>query len=133
MSNAQPDTEEDEEEEEDIGVSWSSGSQGPNREDMVASYLPEQDDWLAKTVLEMNDPGRVAALKQFGTLFPEVEDLDPVIEEFLHDLLRGQTSIAGSSRNEFQRIFESMYGGHPESDDTGSMLAEALGANVDED
>lgn len=117
---------------EDLGVSYRAGSKGPDREDMMASYLPEQDDWLAKTILELNDPGRIAALGQFDTMFPEVEDLQPVIDEFLDQLLRGRTSTGGASRDDYRKIFTAMYGGAPE-DDTGSKLAAALAADLEDD
>lgn len=122
----------DEKDTDDVGASWSSGTGGPDREEMMASYLPEQDDWLAKTILELNDPGRIAALSQFGTMFPEVEDLQPVIDEFLDELMRGRTSQGGASREDYRKIFMSMYGGNPD-DSAGSQLAAALAAGVNED
>lgn len=119
---------------EDIGVSYHAGRRGPNREDMVSSYLPAAEDWPAKTVLELNDPGRIAALAQFDRLFPEVEDLQPVINEFLDQFLRAKTSVAGMSRSEYQSIFESMYGGRPNDDKkVGQMLAEAFAADLGDD
>lgn len=98
----------------------------------MASYLPEQDDWLSKTVLDLNDPGRVAALSQIGTMYPEVEGLQPLIDKFLHDLERGRTSIGGQSRDDYRAIFQSMYGGGPE-DSAGNKLAEALAADLNDD
>lgn len=131
MSQAPDDTEEPA---DDPGVTYTAGKRGPDREDMVASYLPEQEDWLAKTVLEVNDPGRIAALREFETIFPEVGDLQPVIDEFLDRFLKGKTSIAGASRSEYQDIFMSMYGGNnKESKKAGQMLADAFAADLDDD
>lgn len=130
MAQKTPETDEDEE--EDIGVSYTAGNKGPGREDMVNEYLPEKDDWTAKTVLDLNDPGRVAVLRNIGRLFPECEHHQPVIDEFLDNFLKSRTSVAGKSRDEYQRIFESMYGGHHD-DDKGSVLAEALAADLNED
>lgn len=119
---------------EEVGVQWRTQERGPDREGMVSNYLPDQDDWLAKTVLELNDPGRIAALIEFYRIFPEVEDLQPVIDEFLEQFLRGKTSVGGASRSEYQRIFESMYGGgNSETKKAGQMLAEAVAADIDED
>lgn len=108
-------------------------SRGPDREGMVDGYLPEEDDWVAKTVLDLQDPHAVAALGQFETMFPEVEDLQPMIDEFTEEFLKGRTSIAGSGRREYNRIFESMFGGHPEDDaNKWGALATALGADEDD-
>lgn len=124
----------DGEDADDIGVTYRAGRRGPDREDMVSSYLPEQDDWLAKTVLELNDPGRIAALREFETIFPEVGDLQPVIDEFLDRFLKGKTSIKGMGRGEYLDIFTSMYGGtNKESRKAGQMLAEAFAADVADD
>lgn len=129
-----PEGEEEElEEEEDPGAAWHTSSRGPGREDMVANYLPEQNDWGAKTRLELNDPGAVAALRQFSVMFPEVEDLQPVIDEFLFDFLKMRTSIGGASRSEYQRILESMFGGHPDDSKPGRVLAEALAGDLYDD
>lgn len=105
---------------------------GPDREDMVASYLPEGDDWPAKTLLELNDPHAVAALSQFGAIFPEVDDLQDPIDDFLHLFLKSRTSVQGKSREEYQRIFESMYGGNPE-DQAARGFASLLAGDIDED
>jgi hypothetical protein len=109
-------------------------SRGPGREDMVHSYLPDEDDWPAKTQLDLTDPHAVSALQQFEKLFPEVDDLQPVIDEFVEEFLKARTSVGGDARDEYNRIFESMFGGHP---DQGSKAAgafvKALGGDLDED
>lgn len=107
---------------------------GPNREGMVDAYLPNEDDWVAKTVLDLNDPHAVAALQQFHRMFPEVGDeLQDAIDEFSEEFLKGRTSIGGSGRKEYNRIFEAMYGGHPDDDaNKWGALASALGADEDD-
>jgi hypothetical protein len=106
---------------------------GPNKEGMVSDYLPGEEEWSAKTLLELNDPAAIAVLRQFDELFPEVDDLQPVIDEFMHEFLRSRTSVGGQSRDEYQRIFESMFGGHPdEKDDFQNALISAFGADEDD-
>lgn len=119
------------EEDDDQGVAAVYPSSGPNREDMVASYLPDDDDWQSKTVIDVNDPAAIAALKQFGTMFPEVDDLQPVIDEFLDDFLRTKTSVKGAAREEYRDIFMSMYGSGPDDGD-GSVAMQLVAAD-DED
>ena len=118
-----------EEEEDEVAAFYPSS--GPNREEMVSSYLPEDDDWQAKTVLDVNDPAAIAALKQFETMFPEVEDLQPVIDEFLDDYLRTKTSVQGASRQEYRDIFMSMFGSGP-NDDSASAALQLVAADDDD-
>lgn len=98
-------------------------SQGPNREGMVAEYLPEQHDWEAKTNLDLSDPAAVAALSNFGRMFPEVDDLQPLIDDFLEHFLKSKTSVGGKSREEYRKIFMAMYG---KGDDDGKSAAMQL-------
>lgn len=106
---------------------------GPNRDDMTADYLPESEDWLAKTQLDLNDPQAVAALKQFHRMFPEVDDLQPIIDEFTSDFMKGRTSVGGDSRSEYRDIIMSMFGGNPSTEDKAfAAIAEGLGADDDD-
>lgn len=107
-------------------------NRGPDREQMVSSYLPEDEDWPAKTILDINDPAAVAALSQFGEIFPEVDDLQQPIDEFLHMFLKSRTSVGGSSREEYQAIFESMYGGSNE-EKAASAFTSLLAGDMDDD
>jgi len=105
---------------------------GPDREGMVADYLPNEEDWAAKSLLDLNDPHALAAVQQFEHMFPEVDDLQPLIDEFTQEFLKGRTSIGGEARDEYNRIFEAMYGGHP--DEESKKWASLLGADMgDED
>lgn len=105
---------------------------GPNREKMVSTYLPEGDDWPAKTILELNDPHAVSALSQFGEIFPEVDDLQKPIDEFLHMFLKSRTSVSGKSRDEYQRIFESMYGGNSDENAASAFVSMLDGSQGDD-
>lgn len=100
---------------------------GPDKDEMASDYLPEGEDWLAKTALDINDPQRVAALHQFGEMFPEVEGLQPMIDEFVQDFLKGRTSVNAQSREEYTKILQSMFG-KADDDNDFSKFAEALGA-----
>lgn len=110
-----------------------SGGGAPDREEMVAQYLPDGDDWPAKTVLELNDPALLAALSQMGEMYPEVDDLQPIIDEVMQKFLKSKTSIGGASRQEYKTIFESMFGGGSSDDDTASALANALAGDLEDD
>lgn len=105
-------------------------NRGPGREDMVAGYLPEQDDWEAKSIIDLSDPAAIAALSNFDDMFPEVEDLQPLIDDFLHHYLKSKTSVSGSSREEYKEIFQAMYGSSG-SDGEGSKALQLVAADED--
>lgn len=107
------------EEPEDVAEAFFADS-GPGREEMANSYLPEEDDWLAKTLLDVNDPAAIAALRNLGEIYPEVDDLQPLVDGVLDEFLRGKTSVGGRSREEYRKILMSMYG---KSDDDGKSTA----------
>lgn len=104
---------------------------GPDRDEMAAAFLPESEQHQGKTILDLHDPGRVAILRQLTTLYPELSELDPVIDEFVSDFMQSRTSVSGKSRNEIRDILMSMYGSNPDSDD-GQLVLQALGAEEDE-
>jgi len=124
QENGDPDTEK---------IKAYTGGGSIDREEMVAGYLPETDDWPAKTFLEKHDPALLAALSQMGTMYPEVEDLQPLIDEAMEMFMKSQTSVAGSSREEYKAIFQSMFGGSADDDSAGDRLAAALAGDLDED
>ena len=97
-------------------------SKGPNREEMTSDYLPESDDWLAKTHLDINDPAAVSALRNLDQMFPEVDDLQPLVDDFLDDFLKSKTSVDGMSRHEYKSILMSMFGKGPDDGDGASAL-----------
>lgn len=94
---------------------------GPGREEMASDYLPEGEDWLAKTLLDVNDPAAIAALSNLEEIYPEVEDLQPLVDGVLNNFLRGKTSVGGMSRSEYEGILKSMYGGTNEDGENTAM------------
>lgn len=107
--------------------------QGPSRDEMAANYLPESDEWSAKTALDLNDPQALAALGQFAQMFPEVEDLQGIIDDFTEEFMKSRTSVNAQSRDEYKDMIMSMYGGGPEDDDGMNAFAKALAGDMDDD
>jgi len=106
-------------------------SRGPDREGMANDYLPGQDDWVAKSVLDLNDPQAVAALQHFDVMFPEVEDMQPMIDGVIDEFLKGQTSVEGAARKEYGDILRAMFGGT--MDEQTQRWASLLGAGDEDD
>ena len=114
---------------EDIAEAFFAES-GPGREEMTGDYLPESDDWLAKTLLDVNDPAAIAALRSLGQIYPEVDDLQPLVDNVLDQFLRGKTSVGGRSREEYRKILMSMYG--KSDDESGSTALQLVAADDDD-
>lgn len=119
MSDAPEDVGEDDDPEDVAEAFFRDG--GPGREEMASDYLPDSDDWLAKTLLDVSDPAAIAALSNLGEIYPEVDDLQPLVDGVLDEFLRGKTSVGGRSREEYRKILMSMYG--KSDDDDGQGLA----------
>lgn len=102
---------------------------GPGRDEMASDYLPGEEEWIAKTHLDTGDPAAIAALRNLDAMFPEVGDLQPLVDSALDQLFRGRTSVGGMSREEYQYILEGMYGG---SSDDGEGRAMQLVAPEDD-
>lgn len=105
---------------------------GPDRNEMASEYMPASEEWEAKTILDLSDPAAVAALSQIGDFYPEVDDLQEPIDEFLEMFLKSRTSVAGKSREEYEGILQSMFGGKPE-DNVGNAVASMLAGDLDDD
>lgn len=115
MSNNEPD------ENDDVAEPVFPGS-GPNREEMISDYLPDKEDWEAKTILDLSDPAAVAALSNLDEMFPEVDDLQPLVDDFLHHYLKSRTSVGGESRDDFRSMFQAMYGSSGDEDGKSRAL-----------
>jgi hypothetical protein len=124
---------EEEEEEDDSGFEDGvlHADKGPNPNEMASDYLPESDQWAAKTVLDEHDPGAIAALRHFDVMFPEVEELQPLIDGVIDEHLPARTSVQGNSRDEYREIIMSMFGGQGTVEESKAWVA-ALGADEDD-
>lgn len=105
---------------------------GPDRNEMASEYMPDSTEWEAKTVLDLTDPAAVAGLSQLGEFYPEVDDLQQPIDDFLEMFLKSRTSVGGASRDEYQGILQSMFGSNPD-DSTASQLATLFAGDLDDD
>jgi len=100
---------------------------GPNREEMAAEYLPGEHDWEAKTILDVSDPAAVAALSEMGEMYPEVSDLQPLIDEFMHHFLKSRTSVGGESRQDYRDILISQFGGNVDENARDAIVSAFAG------
>lgn len=108
------------------------GRRGIDKNDMVAEYLPDDDAYVEKTVLDLEDPARVAVLRILGDLYPELNELQEPIDGFLDTFLRAKISINGASRAEAENILRAMYGASDDDKAGGEVLARALGVDQED-
>lgn len=126
-------TEEDPQETVEESVSTiPGGSSGPGKNEMVQQYLPDSDDYNEKTILDLEDPARIAVLRNISDLYPEVEELQEPIDGFLDEFLPAKVSVGGQGRSDFNSILRAMFGATDDDDNTGQVLANALGVNEED-
>lgn len=107
------------------------GRRGTGKNELAEAFLPKET--VEKTILDLEDPHRVAILRQMDKLYPEVAELQAVIDPFLDDYLQAKPSINALSRDQAVEILTAMHGANTDEDNTGAQLAAALGADVDTD
>ena len=113
------------------GVGWSEGTGAPKPEEMADSMIPDADDWPAKTMLAPNDPHRLAAVEQWGRIFPETADYhEEMLQEYTQSFLKSKTSVGGAARTQIFNVLQAMFGSGP-SDNKGVTMVGMLGGDDD--
>lgn len=94
--------------------------------DLINNYLPEKNDYEAKTILKPNHPQKIATLKALPLMIPEIKDHSEVIDTWLDHYLKSITSIEGMSRDEFLQILNSLSGGKETTSPRNDTLLNSL-------
>jgi hypothetical protein len=100
--------------------------------DLLADYLPEQEDYGAKTVLTRNQVHMLASLEQLIKFYPELEHREEIITEWIAAYEKRMTSVHGLSRDDFLEILVAMQGGSVDNEKTRGILEKVLDADVGE-
>lgn len=130
LKDPEPEEKEDGESEEDVEDAVFRAERGPNREGMTSDYMPHENQWEAKTVLDVGDPAALAAVAQYGKITGD-DELQAIIDNAISIFLPAKTSVRGQSRDEYRDMIMSMFGGKVDSDSPAAW-ARAFGA-MDED
>lgn len=120
------DADEVNDEETDLMFGYENSGQEVSPNDLVGDYLPEKEDFAAKTVLEKGQPEIMAAVEQLTDLYPEIAHMSETLVDFLHKFEKRQTSVNGRSRDEFLDILTSMFGGSTSSVEERTKRMEQL-------
>lgn len=131
MSTDSEDIEDIEDEDE---LMFGRGGSGKKPLDLLESYLPEREDYGAKTVITKEQVHLLAGLEQILNFYPELEHREDVIIEWIAAYEKRMTSVHGLSRSEFLDILISMNGGSPNDEDSAGFLQRIMDADIgDED
>lgn len=117
--------------EEDLMFGYGSKDRQPV--ELLSDYLPEKEDYAAKTVLTKEQVHLLAGLEQLTVFFDEIEQYDDAITQWIEAYEKRLTSVQGLSRQEFLEILVAMQGGSVDSESQKGMLEKVLGTDLDAD
>lgn len=107
------------------------GGEGRKPMDLMADYLPDQEDYGAKTVLTKEQVHLLAGLEQLVTFYPEIQHREKVIIQWIAAYEKRMTSVHGLSRDQFLKILVSMNGGSINAEGSSGILEKVLKADMD--
>jgi hypothetical protein len=124
----------DDTEADDPGATTFQPNSGPGREEMANAFLPEGDEWDAKTMLDISDPHRVALVRNYSEIMPETDHWQEPLDDFTTDFVKAQTSVGGTAREQIVETIKAMFGVDDGNENSAvNAFAEALGAGDDDD
>lgn len=98
-------------EETDLMFGYENKGDDVSKISLISEYLPEQEDYAAKTVLAEEHPEIMAGIESLTELYPEIKHMEAVLINFVVKFEKRQTSVHGRSREEFLDILTAMSGG----------------------
>lgn len=122
--------EDDQTDEELIFGSYGGGSREPV--DLLSDYIPEKEDWAAKTKLKDEQVAKLIALEMIPDLYPELEHRRGLIYQWIDQYEKRLTSVNGMSRAEYHDILIAISGGRVSADDTKGLLERIMTEDVTE-
>lgn len=118
-------------------VSAMKMDRGVNLLDILNRSVPEQDDWDSKTIHDVADPGRVAALRVIGQVIPHIHYQQDTINEWLEVFMKNRTSRKGEdtsiSRREIYQTIQAAFGVGQEDNQSGSIIVKGTAADLEDD
>lgn len=99
---------------------------------LLADYLPEDEDFAAKTILHEDHPAQLNALEILTQLYPELSEFEDEIDEWVDQYEKRLTSVEGASRSEFTRILEAMSGSAAKDEEGKTPMEKLMSTGDDE-
>lgn len=121
-------SEESSTDEELIFGSYGGGTREPV--DLLSDYVPEKEDWGAKTKLKDEQVAKLIAVEMLPDLYPELEHRRGLIYQWIDQYEKRLTSVGGMSRAEYHDILVAISGGRVSADETKGLLERIMTEDV---
>jgi len=129
---ATDDVDEQPDDDDDIPQGIIPGS-GPGREEMTNNFMPGETEYSSKTVLAVNDPARIAALRNWDKIFPSRAHQQPLIDGYTTEFVKARPSVGGKAWDTFKDIIMSLWPGSASNDDSDSNAVRLVAGDIDDD
>ena len=106
-------------------------SGGSDPVEIIGEWLPEQDEYQAKTRIHPKQARALALVRAMPDMYPELESSHK-LASVVTDYEKYLTSIGGQSRNEQVKVLQALAGGEGE-DAVGSALGGFLMKGLEDD
>lgn len=106
------DAEDVSDEEQDLMFAYTDrDDDGTDPIELLSAYLPDEDDWSAKTRLNEEQPAKLNGVELLTEFYPEIEEYDELLKRWVYDYEKRLTSVEGVGREEYVKILEALTGG----------------------
>lgn len=113
-------------EESELIFGYKNNNNETSKLDLIGDYLPEKNDYSAKTFLAEEHPEAMAGIESLTELYPEIAHMEDALIEFVARFEKRQISVNGRSRQEFLDILAGLSGGEARNIQEREEMIEAL-------
>lgn len=99
----------------------------------VSKWLPPEDSWLGKTIIDYRQAKAIALAMNIGQIFPTVEGVEPKLKEVIKTYLEVSTSINGISREQQVEVLASQFNKSRGDSEQSATMEFVTGGNDDDD
>lgn len=97
-------------EEQIIAGYVNDGSSDNAKVDLAKTFFPAKDEWKGKTVINHQQAKDLAVARNLADIFPDLQDIDPIMQSILDDYEQYLTSVEGKGREELAQILRASFG-----------------------
>lgn len=133
--NMSVDSEDVSDEEQDLMFAYTNrDDEDVDPMELISAYLPNEDDWSAKTRLHESHPEKLKGVELLTEFYPEIAEYDDVLKEWVDDYEKRLTSVEGVGREEYVKILEALTGGQGTTvAEDSSILQKVMSSDGDDD
>lgn len=114
---------------------YAGGSTDENQSiSLVEKWMMENDEWKTRTNISLDQAHALAALENISEAYPELEEVQPFLDQLIEDYIKYLTSVEGQSRQQHTGILQSIFGTVEDvSDSVTGTIARAFANPPDSD